>query len=192
MKILTIMASPRRDGNSELLYREFIRGARESGAEVDEVILCDKKIGPCIECYGCEKDGRCVLKDDFDELYDKLETCDSLFIAMPIFFYAMPSHLKALIDRCQAFFVRKHFLRNPILPKDAPRKPVYLISVAGTKGEKIFEPTLAIFHYFFECLDMELTEKLFYKRIDKKGEVLEHPDKLQAAYAMGLQAGKDM
>jgi len=63
--ILAIHGSPRRKGNTSLLLRKAIEGARERGANIEEVILRDLKMSPCLEIYGCKKTGRCVIEDDF-------------------------------------------------------------------------------------------------------------------------------
>jgi multimeric flavodoxin WrbA len=59
MKVLGIYGSPRREGNTELLLRELLRGCREAGAEVEEVLLRDLKITPCLEIYACRQGGKC-------------------------------------------------------------------------------------------------------------------------------------
>ena len=63
-KILILSASPRKNGNSDLLCRQFKKGAEESGHEVEQIYLYDKKIGFCRACYACFKTGRCVMQDD--------------------------------------------------------------------------------------------------------------------------------
>ena len=187
-KILIIMASPRRGGNTELLTNELIKGINQGAdVEVDLVNLRDKEIGGCKEIYACEKTGRCVIPDSFDEIYEKLEKCDCLVIAMPIFFYAMPAQLKALIDRSQAFFMRKYFLKNPVVPKGQPKRPTYLLALGGTKGEKLFDATFLILEYFFNSLDLELKDSLLYRSVDKKGDILKHPTALKDAYELGVK-----
>ena len=49
-KVLILSGSPRRGGNSDLLCDEFLRGARESGHEVEKIFLRDKQIDPCNAC----------------------------------------------------------------------------------------------------------------------------------------------
>jgi len=186
-KILIIMSSPRKGGNTELLTKELVKGIDSVGAEVDVVNICDKKISGCKEIYACKKTGRCVIPDDFDEIYAKLEQCDCLVIATPIFFYAPPAQLKALIDRSQAFFMRKYFLKDPIVPEGQPKRPMYLIALGGTKGEKLFDATFLILEYFFDSLDLELKGSLLYREIDKKNDILKHPTALKDAYDLGVK-----
>ncbi len=62
----------RADGATRsLLLKKAVEGAREAGAEVEEIVLRDLKMVPCLEIYGCKKDGRCVIQDDFQRVYDQ-------------------------------------------------------------------------------------------------------------------------
>ena len=63
-RVVAIYGSPRRKGNTALLLQEAVRGAREEGAEVEEVVLRDLKMSPCLEIYGCKNSGRCAIQDD--------------------------------------------------------------------------------------------------------------------------------
>ena len=183
--ILAIMSSPRANSNTDILLQHVCKGINDVGGKVDVVMLRDNKIAPCTECYGCKKDGHCVIKDDFQELYRKLETCRKLIIAMPVFFSGPPAQLKAVIDRCQAFFVRKFSLKKGIIPKNEPKREMYLVAVGGCNDKSIFEGKKLILKYFLQCLDIELTEGLLINGIDKKGDILKHQDLLDKAYELG-------
>lgn len=64
-KVLILSGSPRKDGNSDLLCSEFMRGAQESGNEVQKIFVRSKKIVPCNACYYCrDHGGKCALNDD--------------------------------------------------------------------------------------------------------------------------------
>lgn len=76
--VLILSGSPRRNGNSDLLCDEFFRGAEDAGNQVEKIFVRDKKIGYCNACYGCRKNGKCVIKDDMAEILEKdaLGGCD--------------------------------------------------------------------------------------------------------------------
>lgn len=99
VRIVAIYGSPRQKGNTSLLLERAVQGARDAGAHVDEVFLRDLKISPCLEIYGCKESGRCVIKDDFQAVYDQLLACRGLILASPMFFYAVSAHTKILMDR---------------------------------------------------------------------------------------------
>jgi len=187
-KVVAIYGSPRRKGNTALLLREAVRGAREQGAEVEEVVLRDLKISPCMEIYGCKNAGRCAINDDFQKVYDSILTSRALILASPIFFYSVSAHMKILMDRCQSLWVKKHWLEETSSGQGQPRRKGLFISVGATKGKKLFDGTLLTVRYYFEAIDCELWKSLLYRELDFEGDVLEHPEYLEEA----RQAGSDL
>lgn len=185
VKALAIYGSPRKGGNTDLLLNETVKGMKKAGAQVEEIFLREMNFSPCLEIYGCEKDGRCVIKDDMEMVYPKLRELDCLVLASPIFFYAVSAHTKAFIDRCQCFWVGKYLLKKPIA-KGKIRKGAF-IAVGGSKGQKIFDGPLLTIKYLFDVLDCELFKTLLYKEIDKKGDILKHPTALSDAYLLGKE-----
>ena len=186
VKIVAIYGSPRRKGNTANLLREAIRGARDSGAVVEEVVLRDQKISPCLEIYGCKKAGECAIKDDFQKIRDLILDAQGLILASPIFFYSVSAHTKILMDRFQSLWVKKYWIENVPKNQDIIQRKGLFITVGATKGKKLFDGALLSIRYFFDTLDMELWKALMYRQLDFEGDVLQHPEYLQEAY----QAGK--
>ncbi len=149
MKVLGILGSPRRGGNSEILLKAFLEGAAGGGAEVEEILLRELKISPCLEIYHCFKDGTCPIKDDMRELYDKLLAADVVALASPIFFYNVSAQAKAMIDRTQALWARRY-----VLKQDFPggRRQGILLAVGATKGKLLFVGTRLTAKYFFDAV----------------------------------------
>lgn len=187
-RMLAVYGSPRRKGNTALLLRKAVEGAVAAGAEMEEIVLRDLKISPCLEIYGCKKDGRCVIQDDFQKVYDKVLACEGLMLASPIFFYAVSAHTKMFIDRFQSLWVKKYWIdKVPFGKRELPKKGLF-ISVGATKGKRLFEGSLLTVRYFFEVLDMKLWRSLFYRGLDFEGDVLKYPSYLEEAY----YAGRDL
>jgi multimeric flavodoxin WrbA len=189
LKILGICGSPRRGGNTEVLLKEALKGAHEAGVEVEEIFLRDKTISPCLEIYGCKKDGRCVIKDDFQEVAEKMVQADALILASPIFFYTVSAHTKMLMDRCQSFWVKRYLLKRPIAPDKSRRKGVF-ISVGATRGKRLFEGVTLTVRYFFDALDIDLSDTLLVRGVDGKGEILDHPEEIRTAYELGRKLAR--
>ena len=184
-KIVAIFGSPRRKGNTATLLREAIRGARESGAVVEEVVLRDQKISPCLEIYGCKEAGECAIKDDFQKVRDLILDAQGLILASPIFFYSVSAHTKILMDRFQSLWGKKYWIdKTPTNQKNIQRKGLF-IAVGATKGKKLFDGSLLSMRYFFDILDMELWKALLYRQLDFEGDVLKHPEYLEEAYEAG-------
>lgn len=187
IKIVAIHGSPRKQGNTSILLSHAVKGAREAGAEMDEIFLSDLKMSPCLEIYGCKKDGRCVIQDDFQAVYDKLAGSHGIILASPIFFYTVSAHTKILMDRCQSFWVKKYWIDKAVSSqKDLKRKGLF-ISLGATKGEKLFIGVTMTVRYFFDAIDAVLWRKLLYRGIDFKNDIMKYPEYLKEAYMSGRE-----
>ncbi|OGQ95191.1 MAG: NADPH-dependent FMN reductase [Deltaproteobacteria bacterium RIFOXYD12_FULL_57_12] len=185
MRVLAVYGSPRRRGNSALLLEAAVQGARAAGAQVDEVVLRDLSMSPCLEIYGCKKTGRCVIEDDFQEVYDKIAACDGIMLASPIFFYTVSAHTKILMDRCQSFWVKNNWLADSLAREPGKKRPGLFIAVGATRGRKLFDGTMLTVRYFFEAIEVELRASLLYRGLDFEGDVSRHPEYLQETYEAG-------
>ena len=186
-KIISVYGSPRRKGNTALLMKEAVQGARDAGAQVEEFVLRDLKISPCLEIYACKREGECAIKDDFQMLRDKILSAQGLMIASPIFFYSVSAHTKIMMDRFQSRWIKKYWIDEmPYNRREFKRKGLFL-SVGATQGKKLFEGVLLSMKYFFDTMDMELWRALTYRGIDLEGEIQSHPDYLKEAYRSGKE-----
>ncbi len=187
MNVLAMYGSPREGGNTDILMDELARGAEEAGARVERVYLRKLKISPCLEIYGCMDTGRCVIRDDFQHLYDKLASAHVVALASPIFFYTVSSHTKIMMDRCQAAFVNK-YCRNQRM-SEKMRSGIFL-SVGATKGKLLFEGVLLSVRYFFDAIDVELKDKVLVRGVDEKGAIHQRPEALKEAFDIGMRWGE--
>ena len=185
MKVLGIMGSPRRQSNTEILLDKALEGAREAGAEVEKVLISKLRISPCLEIYACFKDGNCSIKDDMQTLYDKLLEADHIVFASPIFFYGITSQAKAVVDRCQALWARRHVLGMGKEDKRV-RRGVF-ISVGATRGKKLFVGAVLTVKYFFDAIGVEYSGDLLVRSVDNKGQIREHPTALADAFRLGQE-----
>lgn len=189
MKVLGILGSPRREGNTEILLDEALRGASDHGGLCEKVILRDLKITPCLEIYKCAEDGVCAIQDEMQGLFPKIIQAERLILASPIFFYSVPALAKAMIDRCQSLWAKKYILKLPVSPI-ADRKGVF-ISVGATRGKKLFDGVRLTVQYFFDAIDVAYSDELFVRGADEKGEVRDQPEALKAAYDLGQRLVTD-
>lgn len=188
--IVAVYGSPRRKGNSATLMKQAVRGARDAGADVDEIVLRDYKLSPCLEIYGCKKEGECAIKDDFQQVRDRILAAKGLMIASPIFFYTVSAHTKILMDRFQSLWVKKYWIDQTPFNAWTPSRKGFVISVGATRGRKLFDGMLLTMKYFFDVLDMELWDSLLCRQLDFEGDVDKFPEYLAQAYAMGGEFAK--
>ncbi len=184
-KIVAIYGSPRRKGNTATLLSEAVAGAREKDFRVEEIVLRDRSISPCLEIYGCRRNGECVIKDDFQAVRDAVLSAEALMIATPIFFYTVSSHVKIFMDRCQSLWVKKYWIDRAGYGSGAHRRKGLLISAGATSGKRLFDGTLLTVKYFFDVLDAELWGSLLYRGLDFEGDVLNFPEYLAEARDAG-------
>jgi multimeric flavodoxin WrbA len=183
VKVLGIAGSPRRDGNTDLLLAEVMRGAASGGAEGKTLILSDLNIAPCEHCDACLKAGKCKIRDDMQMVYRELEEADLVVLASPIHFMGVPAQMKAMIDRCQALWARKYILKIP--PLGSKQRKGLFISVGGRKVANLFEPALATIRALFHTLNITYAGELLFRAIDEKGDIAKHPDALKQAFLAG-------
>ena len=174
MRVLGIAGSPRRGGNTDILLAEVMKGAASKGAEIKTIILNRLKISPCQHCDGCLETGRCKVKDDMQKVYDELERADRIVLASPLHFRGVTAQAKAMIDRCQALWVRKYVLKQPPLGDGRERKGLF-ISVGGMKIANLFEPALATVKSLFKTLDIAYAGELLFSGVDEKGANSQKP-----------------
>ena len=184
LKVLGIAGSPRRNGNTDLLLKEVMRGAASKGAKVKTTILNNLKIIPCQHCDACLKAGNCRIQDDMQMVYKELEDADRIVFASPIQFMTVSAQAKVMIDRCQCLWARKYVLKIPPLSKERERKGLF-ISVGGRKVANLFEPALVTVKAWFNTLNITYAGDLLFSQVDEKGAIIKHPDALRRAFLAG-------
>jgi multimeric flavodoxin WrbA len=184
MKIIAFNGSPRKDGNTELLLKETIKGIEDAGLSVHTFYLNLMNIKPCQDCGSCNATGKCIFQDDMEQIYDAIKSADRIILASPIFFFALSAQTKSMIDRCQSFWCEKYLLKEPIKAGIYGRKGLLLL-VGGMKKEIGIQCAEACASAFFRTISVTEHEKLFFLGIDAKGEILHHPTALKDAYEAG-------
>ena len=114
--VVILSASQRRNGNSDILCDEFMKGATEAGHDVEKIFLADKNIKYCTGCGVCNTTHECVQKDDMKEILVKLLKADVIVMASPVYFYTINAQMKTLIDRIVPQYTNlsnKDCLENP-------------------------------------------------------------------------------
>ena len=175
-KVLILSGSPRKGGNSDLLCDEFLRGAQESGTQVEKVFLRSKKVAPCNACYYCKNSGgKCAIPDDMAEILDKMQAADVIVMASPVYFYSIGAQMKAVIDRSVARWT------------NIPNKEFYYIMTAAEDSDTVMDCTLECFRGFAACLDGAQEKGVIYgKGVYEAGAIKGLPA-MREAYEMGKQ-----
>ena len=88
-KVLAISTSLRNNSNSDILINSFIEGAEDSGNVVEKINIAGKSIGFCKGCLTCQRTEKCIIKDDMNEICEKMKEADVIAFATPIYYYEM-------------------------------------------------------------------------------------------------------
>lgn len=174
-KVLILSGSPRKGGNSDILCDEFMRGALESGNEVEKIRVSEKKIAPCSACYFCkDSGGKCVHKDDMAQVLQKMIDADVLVLASPVYFYSIDAQLKALIDRTVARWL------------EVKDKDFYYIVTMADEELASADTTLACFRGYADCVEGAKEKGVIIGNgVYQSGEI-KNSKALCDAYNMGL------
>ena len=163
-KVLILSGSPRKNGNSDLLCDEFMKGALESGNQAEKIRVAEKKIGFCRAC---------AIKDDMAEVLQKMIDADVIVLASPVYFYSIDAQLKALIDRTVARWL------------EVKDKEFYYIVTAADEEIQSAETTLNCFRGYADCVEGAKEKGIIYGMgVYEKGEI-KHTKAILEAYEMG-------
>jgi multimeric flavodoxin WrbA len=183
-KVVIVMGSPRKRGNSATLAGQVAAGAEAAGAQVERFTLQDMDIRPCTACDACLKHPgpACVIQDDMQILYPKLEAADALVIASPIYWFTVSAQTKLFMDRCYAF-------------EDSPENALKgkRIGIVLTYGDS--DPfnsgavnALRMFQDAFDYVGAEIVG-MVYGSASKPGEIAKDQALMQKAYQLGERLG---
>ncbi|NPA15519.1 MAG: flavodoxin family protein [Deferribacteres bacterium] len=175
MKILGMVVSARRLGNSEIAVREALMGAEEAGAETEIIRLTDYEIKPCIGCMRCAfKKEKCHIKDDCNRVYEKMLEADALILGVPDYILGAAGYLKMLLDRSMGYL----FAQN----RPFYGKPAMAIVPYGVKDwEGLTMPMVSI---FLLSLGYRIVDQIMV-RCQGPGEILFNEEVLERCHKTG-------
>lgn len=175
-KIIVLMGSVRKNGNTDLLTQAFIHGAEKEN-EIEEIRILNVEVNGCIGCNYCydNEAHECCQKDDMQMIYEKLKTADILVIGTPVYFYGVSSQLKCLIDR----------LHNPVR-EEFKLKKLMLLSVAADQIPTVFDSIEMMYDSILNYFHLEDGGRVLVSGVSAKGDIHHNPG-LDKAYELGLK-----
>lgn len=172
--VLIISTSLRKGSNSDALAVSFARGAEKTGNHVEKISLSGKKIEFCRGCLTCQTTKRCVIRDDADEIEQKMEKADVLVFATPIYYYEMSGQMKTMLDR-----------GNPLYTTDYKFRDVYFLCTAAETEEFVPKKAESGLQGWIDCFEKaRLAGTVFAGGVSDVNEIENHPA-LQKAFDMG-------
>ena len=179
-RVLGVVGSPRKNGNTHVLVSRILDGARDAGAAVDTIFLGDMTIRECDGCHVCWQGKPCSKRDDMKGLLPRIADNDVVVFGTPVYWYGPTALMKAFIDR----FVYFNCPENRARIKG--RAAALAIPFEDTDLE-----TAALVVKFFEkslqYLEMNLSGQILVPGVGEKGDILKKPDRLQEAFNLGAR-----
>lgn len=155
MKVVTLLGSPRINGNTSTLAKVFNENAQAAGAEVQTFLLNKLTFRGCQACDACKtKSDKCVLKDDLAQVLEAVANTDVLVLATPIYFAEVSAQLKTFVDRCYSYM--EPFEDMPSVSRLKPGKKMVLIT-AQNREEKLFSDVCEKYLMIFQFLGFKET-----------------------------------
>jgi multimeric flavodoxin WrbA len=182
-KILGIVGSPRKNGNTDILVSKALEGARAEGAITNIRRLGDLSIKECDGCHVCWSGKGCAKNDDMCNLYAEVIQSDLIVLGTPVYWYGPTALMKGFIDRLVYF----NGARNHGLIKG---KSVILVIPFEEESMEAAVPVIDFFERCFTYLDLNMAAELVVPGVSRKGEVSKREDWLKKAFELGLIWGK--
>ena len=174
-KIVVLVGSMRKGGNTDLLAQAFTEGTSKNN-DVEIVSVADYKVNPCIGCNSCftRKENKCFQNDDMSIIYEKLRTADIVAIASPVYFYGISAELKAIIDR----------LHTP-MRNEFQIKKLALLLVGAASLPNLFDAIKLQYQLILDFFHLEDLGMVLVRGVKDKGDI-EGNEALKEAYELGL------
>ncbi|MCU0914965.1 MAG: flavodoxin family protein [Planctomycetes bacterium] len=177
-KVFSVMGSPRKGGNTDILVGRIAEGAGAAGAGVETVRLGELELRECDGCHACWRGRPCSKNDDMRLLYPKVADSEVLVLGTPVYWYGPTALMKAFLDR----FV--YFNCEANRPMVRGKRAAVAIVLEETHAET-WRPVVEFFQRSLAYLEMDLAETIVVPGVGKKGAILTQPQRLEEAYRLG-------
>ena len=179
-RILGIVGSPRRGGNTDILVTEILKSAEQAGAESETIYLGDLTINECDGCHACWTGRDCTMFDDMNPLHHKIIESDLLVLGTPVYWYGPTGLMKCFIDRLVYFNCPEN--RTKIKGKKA-----VLAIPLEEEDSNVASLTVSLFEKILEYLEMSLAGTVIVPGVSAKGEVKNKSKALEKCHELGLR-----
>lgn len=185
MKIVTLLGSARKKGNTSTVLGWIEETLTESGHDVERINLAGKKINGCLGCAKCKEDPTkiaCIQKDDAEPVLQKMIDADAVIFSSPAYFWGFTGQVKTLMDRSWSLVTGYHTPNHASLIEG---KRIALLVTGGGPYENNVEPLFTAFGRLLNFYKAENAGELFIGGCTIDGTIPE--DAKSKAEAMAKQ-----
>jgi len=176
MKIIGIVGSPRKSGNTEILTAHTLKAIVEEGLETELISLAGLDIKPCNACRACAEEEQCPIEDDLFPIYLKMKEADGIILGSPVYYGSATALIKALMERAgQISHSSKETFKGKV---GGP------LVVARRAGHNF---TVAQLTFWFEILGMVVPGSTYWNIAfgREKGDVSKDDEGMRTAWNFG-------
>jgi multimeric flavodoxin WrbA len=193
-RIIGIVGSPRKNGNSDVLLNHILNGAKDEHVFTEKIHLRDYQFQPCIGCEKCRKDKICTgLNDGMSLLYPKILDSQGMVLISPTHNYNVTAWMKAFIDRLYCFYTfdnnRPRGWSSRL--ENQGRKAV-VAAVCEQESKEDMGFTLEAMRRPLIALGYEIIGELMVFSVFDRGKVKEKRDVLARASSLGVKLAKSL
>jgi multimeric flavodoxin WrbA len=182
-KILGVVGSPRKKGNTHILVSRILKGAEDEGSPTEILFLGDLNIRECDGCHICWKGKQCSKKDDMNKIYPKIIQSDVIIFGTPVYWYGPTALMKCFIDR----FVYFNYPEN----RAKIRGKLAVIAVPfEEENPKTANLLVNFFKKSLQYLEMQLIDKILVPGVSRRGDIVKKGDQLEKGYKLGRKLAK--
>lgn len=185
MKILAIVGTFRKEGNTDLIIDRVLAGAQAGGAETEKFFVDDLQVAACQGCLECRKEGVCKLEDDLMGIVRKLDEADGIIVGSPIYGNYMTGQLKILLDRLMGVIGRITYVPGggikTISRLALKRRNIVTVLTAGAPTPECADDALKLLRRMLGSMSNEGTmEEIVAVGINAKGAIVMPVEELAA------------
>ena len=173
MKVLGLIGSPRKGGNTDLVVDQILKGAETKRYTTEKVYL-KKYISLCTDCRACKTgDFECKIDDVMQQIYPKMAEADVIVFGTPVYWYGPTAMMKMLLDRMRPFVENKKLVGKRAI-----------VVAPSAEGPDCCGPLIEMFRLSFEYLGVKLVGTVLPKAYNK-AEVAKDKEVMSRAFELG-------
>jgi len=177
-RILGVVGSPRRNGNTHVLVSKLLEGAQASGAVVDTLFLNDLRIRECDGCHACWSGRPCSKNDDMNPVYERIIESDVVVFGTPVYWYGPTALMKGLVDRLVYFGCPDNHAK-------IKGKPAALVIPYEEENLEMGGYVVSFFEKCLQYLEMPLAGTVLTPGVTLKGDIFQKPEFIEKAVQLG-------
>jgi len=181
MKVIGIVGSPRKNGNTNAVVQQVLEGATEAGAETRNFILNEMNYRGCQACNYCKVHEKCKFEDDLAELFEEMAAADGVVFGAPIYFAQFSGQMRLFLDRCYSLVNPDYSSRLPV------GKKAVIVGAQGMPDPAAYKGVYGEFGgEISRFLGMDVKDTLVAAGYHSPGEVKGNAELMEKAKNTGL------